>query len=1843
MPWSWLFKLPRRSFRTRRTRPGRGGTGFTRLHLEPLEDRNLLATFVVSNTADSGLGSLRQAILDANSTTAANRIEFNISGAGVHTIQPGSALPALTGTVAIDGTTEPGYAGRPLIVLNGSAAGATANGLTLRGSGSAVKGLVINGFAQAGLLLTAGGSDTITANYIGTDALGTVAVGNGEGIRLDASSNDRIGDGTAAGRNLISGNRADGIAVAGNGTLIQGNYIGTEVTGTAALGNRTNGVEAEPGASSITVGGTAAEAGNVISGNQLNGVLIRGVFPPTGASTGNVVVGNKIGTDVTGTSALGNGTGVSVTNSSGNTIGGTAAGAGNVISGNTFYGIVITGPANMIQGNYIGADVTGAAVLANGRAGVFVIGTRDNIIGGTAAGAGNLISGNGEQGVLLQGSTTTTIQGNLIGTDVTGAAALGNRFIGIDLEQSSGNTIGGTSAAARNVISANGLDGVFLSLSYSNLVQGNYIGTNAAGTAALGNGDGGVVVVAADVTTGNTIGGTVAGAGNLISGNAVDGVFIASSGNVVQGNTIGTNAAGTAALGNHGSGVHIFGLGSRSNNLIGGTAAGAGNLISGNLGDGVQFIYGGQNFVEGNLIGTNAAGTAALGNGAYGVELRSSSNNAIGVAGGGNVISANHLDGVFLGLQVADSSETTSGNVLQGNRIGTNAAGTAALGNAGNGVHGYLVAANTIGGTTAATRNVISGNQLSGILFDNSGRNVVEGNYIGTAAAGSAALANVRHGVELLGSSSNTIGGTDSGAGNLVSGNHLDGVFIGVASNGASANNNVLQGNYIGTNVTGSVPLGNLNGVVVRQSNDNVIGGTVGGAGNVIAGSYDVFFGNPGAGVEVDSASGNRIQGNLIGISPVQLQFIENNIGVLLLNATGNLIGGTTPAARNAIANNTYANVDIEGGGDNTVEGNYIGTNGTTALVNAANGVVLHNTQSNVIGGTTAEGRNLLSGSRDIQVLINGGGDNLVQGNFIGPDPTGHARLLNTDNGHVQGIFVTNSTGNLIGGTSAGEGNIISAGGLAGAGYAISLNGGADGNVVQGNYIGTDVTGTASLPNSNGILVSGNNNLIGGTTAAARNIISGNLGDGLDMTGSGNMVQGNYIGTDVTGTQALGNNQGIKLGFQATNNTIGGTEEGAGNVISASRFTGFFLFGTANVIQGNYIGTDVTGTKALGNGSGIAISFGNGNLIGGTTPQARNVISGNHDYGIQLFDAGNLVQGNYIGTDVTGTHSLGNTNGVVITGSSILIGGTATGAGNVISGNTLYGVEISDSGSSGNVVQGNIIGADVTGSHPVGNYFGVYILNAAQDNTIGGTDPGAGNLISGNRFFGIYITGTGTTGNRVQGNLIGTDTTGMTAVGNVVGVFIGAPNNVVGGTTAADRNIVSGNSSEGVTVSNGSGNLVQGNYVGTDVTGTRAIPNGLSGNGDGVIVSDGATNTTVAGNVISGNRRFGLYLGLFSSGTTAQGNYIGTDASGTRPLGNGMDGVISSGSAGNLIGGTTPAARNVISGNGGDGIDIAGSPATGNTIQGNFIGVDVTGTLPLGNALNGVEIFLGSGNTIGGTAAGAGNVISGNAGSGVNITGGAATGNTVQGNYIGTDASGTVALANRTGVSVTANNNVIGGTDVGAGNVIADNTGIGVDVASGTGNSILGNSIHDNGGGGIRLASGANHNQAPPLLTSASGSAGGTTITGTLQTVANTTFRVEFFANTTADPSGYGQGRTYLGFTTVTTDGSGAGNFTFTLTTPLPAGQTILSATATNQTTNDTSPFGRDVSIPVVSAITAPPAPVAVNTATDVSASFADAIPSTTHTAVWNWGDGTTSAGTVSEANGSGTVTGSHS
>ena len=249
------------------------------------------ATFTVTNTNDSGAGSLRQAIIDANSTVGADLITFNITGAGVRTITPLSALPIITDSVNIDATTQPGFAGSPLIELNGTSAGS--NGLSISASNSVVKGLVINRFSINGILVQ-GGNNVISGNYIGTNSAGTAALPNGlHGVTIDSSSGNTVGGITAGTRNVISGNTQRGVFISGTATNnnVQGNFIGTNAAGTAAVKNSFAGVTIQAPASNNLIGGSTAAQRNVISGNDIAGVSIESnaVVAP---ATGNRVQGN---------------------------------------------------------------------------------------------------------------------------------------------------------------------------------------------------------------------------------------------------------------------------------------------------------------------------------------------------------------------------------------------------------------------------------------------------------------------------------------------------------------------------------------------------------------------------------------------------------------------------------------------------------------------------------------------------------------------------------------------------------------------------------------------------------------------------------------------------------------------------------------------------------------------------------------------------------------------------------------------------------------------------------------------------------------------------------------------------------------------------------------------------------------------------------------------------------------------------------------------------------------------------------------------------------------------------------------------------------------------------------------------------------------------------------------------------------------------------------------------------------------------------------------------------------------------------------------------------------------
>jgi hypothetical protein len=563
------------------------------------------AAFTVTGSGDSGAGTLRQAILDANSNPGADTIQFNIPGAGPHTIQPLSALPTVTSAVVIDGWSQGGvgYTGPPLIELDGSSAGSGVHGLNISASSAVtVRGLVINRF---------GGSGIYISRY--------------------------------------------------SGHAVYGCYLGTDVGGTAALGNGGDGIFLY-NSTSNTVGGTTASARNVISGNLRNGIQIDGYLF---GATGNLIQGNYIGTDVNGTSGLGNADhGVDIYYGDGNTVGGSAAGAGNVISGNDLSGInVLLGDGNIFEGNYCGTNSSGTAAVANQWYGVAIIGV-NNRVGGTNAGAGNLVSGNRMAGIQVGGfnSTGNQVLGNTVGLDVNGTSTIYNRFDGIEVS-CDGNTVGGTTPGARNISSGNWGYGMRIH-GENNQVLGNYVGTDVNGTAARGNSQGGIILQG----VGNTIGGTDPAAGNLISGNNLHGLYIAGSGttnNQVLGNYIGTDVNGTADLGNTTDGISV---GEPSDgNIIGGSASGAGNVISGNDNSGI-YLEADNIQVLGNYIGTDAGGSANLGNSQYGIYMYNyASYNQIGGSADGeaNVIAYNGLDGVYVYFQ-------GDHNLISGNSIFAN-------------------------------------------------------------------------------------------------------------------------------------------------------------------------------------------------------------------------------------------------------------------------------------------------------------------------------------------------------------------------------------------------------------------------------------------------------------------------------------------------------------------------------------------------------------------------------------------------------------------------------------------------------------------------------------------------------------------------------------------------------------------------------------------------------------------------------------------------------------------------------------------------------------------------------------------------------------------------------------------------------------------------------------------------------------------------------------------------------------------------------------------------------------------------------------------------------------------
>jgi titin len=650
----------------------------------------------------------------------------------------------------------------------------------------------------------------------------------------------------------------------------------------------------------------------------------------------------------------------------------------------------------------------------------------------------------------------------------------------------------------------------------------------------------------------------------------------------------------------------------------------------------------------------------------------------------------------------------------------------------------------------------------------------------------------------------------------------------------------------------------------------------------------------------------------------------------------------------------------------------------------------------------------------------------------------------------------------------------------------------ASGVHIEDNFIGTNKMGTAIKGNGgSGVLISdGSGNFVGGKAAGAGNVISGNgVGTkgtaGVTIEGkgaTGDLVQGNFIGTNKGGTKDLGNRNGVLIENMASGNTVGGMAAGTDNIISGNDNLGVVIDSgaTSNKIQGNFIGTDVTGSKRLGNGfAGVLIDGASGNTVGGDTKTpgtiSGNIIAGNTGSQVIIrFTSSNAVLGNFIGIGKNGAALGSISNGVaIIDASKNTVGGTSALARNIISGNGINGLKIFGSGSSKNLVQGNYIGTSPDGTSAVGNGTNGVLIEGASDNTIGGTsakigDP-PGNVIAGNEDDGILIHGTDLSGpangNRVQGNLVGLNSKGQ-KLGNFYGVFSGMMADdtrigveVINGKLSGTGNIIAGNTFSGVVLL-GKKNEVMGNFIGTDGQG------GKLGNGFQGIHIQGAENMIGGtmdgqGNVICSNGPedtggTGILLNGFATKNRILGNLIGIDKQG-RKLGNAGNGIVLAQATHNTVGGMADGSRNVISDNGENGVVLRDQLTRNNQVLNNFIGTDVNGTMAVGNKGIGVWIEGARNNTIGALGGkNIANVISGNTAQGVRI-GGGATRNEVLHNLIGLDKNGTNPLGN--------------------GTVVGKEKASGVWLDGVANNTIGGNTISASGRFGVRLDDTATGNQ----------------------------------------------------------------------------------------------------------------------------------------------------------------------
>jgi CSLREA domain-containing protein len=1724
-----------------------------------------LATYIVTNNADAGAGSLRQAISDANLNAGSDTVFFNILGSTFQSINLQSPLPTIIDGLFIDGATQSGWTAESLkIELNGANAGTLTNGLSISSTASVtVRGLVINNFDGHGILIEAGSGHVIAGNIIGLNASASAVLANsGAGIHIVNSANNRIGGLFPSDRNIISGNAQYGIALrsGSDGTVVSGNYIGTDFSGSVALGNLFDGVTVTE-STGVVIGGEMLGSGNLISGNIRNGI-----------------------------------------------------------------GIYASGSSHTIAGNIIGLNATGTVALANQQSGIAVANATGNLIGGSAPGARNVISGNGESGIYLVNSSGNVVVNNLIGRDAANAANVGNRA-GITLDtNTSNNQIGGINTGEGNVIAGSTWDGIIVaSTSVNNALIANRYFSNSDSAIDL-NGDG--VNQNDDApdadTSANGLQNYPAIYSAIISGTDVNILGeLRSAINTSFLIQFYSNPAGSEDPTGYGEGYQLLGFATVTTDASG--FASLNTTFSGtgmNAGDRVSAIatvdLGGGQFGSTSEFSLNTAvvNLATISGTVYEDTNANGQLTDDGVAIAGAIVSLyrDNGDGVI-----------GSGDTLEDIR-NTNASGQYTFNNLTSATYWVVVDSRTFSGTSGLNLGFNLNDVWAEQTYGSSGSLTwSSGSYAYSATAG-LMLGGMRaersdNGASLLSAEHVTrviLAGTNQTA--VDYGFSFNAITNTRDSDDVAANNRTVQGSlrqFIqNSNALTGVQSSEFR---VATTDSNFAGGvavislstslpTITDTILLDATTQTNWSGNTNAAV---LGTGGDVGHNPVGLSQLQAPEVEirDFVGdTNLLKILGNntvirgfsLVGGGVAGDANSSTIEVSAN-------NVTIERNLIGSSANTVAnpgvqKNAAIGI-------RVLGQATIDG-NILAYIAMHAISVETGGSNsaIYNNEFVAPSSVFNDQaavaIRDASNVQVNGNLVRNSGGNAVKLQANAESNIIrnnsllNSGNLPdGNGHAIDILGSSDNNLIEGNLIEASagaaiaISGSAdnkiggtTLAQANAIINNAGAGVLllssaGGNQAILGNLIYGNAGLGIDLNADGVSPNDNLPDPDV-GPNDLQNFPVLNLVTTAAGNTtIAGYLNGAANTRYRIEFFSAAVAHTSGHGQAqNFLGFTNILTNAMGNAN-FNVSLPGVSLLANTAVSATatvNLVQGSFgstsEFSANVSSQTTLpgitvspISGNTSELGASATFSVvlnsAPTADVTITiASNTLLEGTAsrssltftsanwnvsqvvtvTGVNeDLVDGDHGYSILLgsaisSDSNYSGlDVPDVTVINVDndvasnitVTTSDDTndGDTSSLYALQSnkgadgfislreaiiAANNTpngIGGIDQILFNiadpLIAGAHTINLEsalptISTSMSINATTEPDFFSNASQPMVVLNGNGVIQNGITINASGSNSNIRGLIVQGFTDNAIYIqANSDGNTIAGNYLGQiNAQGIEATA--LNANGGSGVRIEGSFNTIGGANLSDRNIIAGNYAGIsvVSGGfNRVMGNFIGTDASGARSVANRDSGIHLEATNSNLIGGSTIAARNVISGNLKNGI-LLDMGANRTSIFGNYIGTDSTGLIAVGNNqldeifYAGVTVLDSIGTQVGGGLIDHGNVISGNFGHGVTL-GNNAMGSVIAGNTIGLGSDGLTVIGNsKYGVKISTSNVLVGGTIAADRNVISGNSqgGVYITGADATENQVQGNYIGTDRNGqldrgntlsGVAIDLGASRNQ----------------------------------------------------------------------------------------------------------------------------------------------------------------------